>query len=72
MSSITLTAAQLREALNFVNPDGETDPDQLDNEVTITLRDAFTSTEGDAMPAGLYVHLTEQPVEGVYGPLGSA
>ena len=68
-TSITLTAKQLREALEFVNPD-ESDADQLETEVTITQREAFTSTDGDDMPAGLYVHLTEYPEEGVHGPLG--
>ena len=70
ISTLTLTAKQLREALEFANPDGPDDVDQAETEVTITRRAAFTSTEGDDMPAGLYVHLTEYPEEGVYGPLG--
>lgn len=68
--SITMSGTQLREALEFVNPDGPSDVDQAETEVTITEREAFTSSEGEAMPAGLYVHLAEYPEEGVYGPLG--
>ena len=70
IGTLTLSARQLREALEFVNPDGAEDADQVEAEVTITQRAAFTSTDGDSMPAGLYVHLTEYPEEGVYGPLG--
>ena len=70
ISTLTLTAKQLREALMFVNPDGAEDANQVETEVTITRRMAFTSTDGDDMPAGLYVHLTEYPNEGVFGPLG--
>ena len=70
IGSLTLTAKQLREALVFANPDGSEDTDQAEIEVTITRRMAFKSTDGEAMPAGLYVHLTEYPDEGVFGPLG--
>lgn len=70
IGSLTLSAKQLREALEFANPDGPGDADQVEAEVTITRRAAFTSTDGDDMPAGLYVHLAEYPEEGVYGPLG--
>jgi hypothetical protein len=70
IDTLTLTAKQLREALVFVNPDGVDDANQAETEVTITRRMAFTSTDGDDMPAGLYVHLTEYPDEGVFGPLG--
>lgn len=70
INTITLTAKQLREALEFANPDGAEDAEQAETEVTITRRAAFKTTDGDDMPAGLYVHLTEYPEEGVYGPLG--
>ncbi len=70
IGTLTLNAKQLREALEFVNPDGPEDQDQVEAEVTITQRAAFTSTDGEEMPAGLYVHLTDYPDEGVYGPLG--
>ena len=69
---ITLSAMELRDALGFVNPDGPDDADQASSQVTITQREAFTSDDGEAMPAGLYAHLTEYPEEGVYGPLGDA
>lgn len=62
---ITITARQLREALELANPDGPDDEDQLDTEVTITKRDAFVSDDGDPMPAGLYMHYTDCPEEGV-------
>lgn len=68
-TSITMTGKQLREALEFVNPDGADDVDQAESEVTITKREAFTSSEGEAMPAGLNVHLAEYPEEGALGPL---
>lgn len=67
IGSLTLTAQQLREALVFANPDGT---DEAETEVTITHRMAFKSTDGDEMSEGLYVHFTEYPDEGVFGPLG--
>lgn len=70
IGSLTMNAKQLREALEFANPDGPGDAEQAETEVTVTQRAAFTSSDGDDMPAGLYVHLTEYPEEGVYGPLG--
>lgn len=69
---ITLSAAQLRDALDFVNPDGPDDQDQLEAEVTILWLDAGQSAEDKQdMAAGYYAYLTEYPGEGVYGPLGS-
>lgn len=69
---IILTARQLREALEFCNQDGPDDADQMDTEITLTEREAFVSSDGEQMPAGLYCHLTEYPEEGCYGPLGVA
>ena len=63
VQKITLNAIQLREAIEFVNPDVN-DLDQLESEVTIVERDAFTDSEGEFNPAGLYCHLTEYPEEG--------
>ena len=63
--SVTMTAKQLRAALEFCNPDGPEDADQMDTEVTIWMREEDgVSNEGEPMPRGLYCHLTEYPEEG--------
>jgi hypothetical protein len=64
--SITITAEQLRWALEFVNPDGPKDKDQMETEVTIWFRekDEVSPDEGEPLPRGLYCHLTEYPEEG--------
>jgi hypothetical protein len=67
---ITLTARQLRDALDFANPDGPEDLAQMDTEVTIVQREAWVSGEGEKMLAGLYAYITDYPEEGVCGPLG--
>lgn len=65
--SLTLTGQQLRNAAEFVNPDGEKDPDQLETEATIqhfgSVKDGDDATQPD-LPAGLYIWLTEYPEEG--------
>lgn len=67
----TLSGKGLLELLDFVSPDREQDPDQLECEVTLFHRDsAFTSTDGEDHPAGLYAYLTEYPEEGIFGPVG--
>ncbi|WP_429169353.1 hypothetical protein [Aeromonas hydrophila] len=67
----TLSGKDLLELLDFVSPDREQDPDQLECEVTLFHRDsAFTSTDGEDHPAGLYAYLTEYPEEGIFGPVG--
>ena len=63
-NSITLTGAQLRDALEMCG--GE-----LETEITIMYREAFVSTDGEAMPAGMYAYDTEYPEDGVNGPLGT-
>ena len=63
--SITITAKQLREALEFCNPDGPEDDDQMETEVTIWFREKDeVATDGEPMPRGLYCHLSEYPEEG--------
>ena len=63
--SITITAKALREALEFCNPDGAEDADQMETEVTIWMRETNdVSDEGEPLPRGLYCHLTEYPEEG--------
>ena len=62
--SITITARQLREALEFCNPDGPANDDQEDTEVTIHYVEGRRSDEGEPMAAGLYCWLTEYPEEG--------
>ena len=62
---VTLTARQLREALELCNPDGQDDKDQMEAEVTIWYRDKATvSSDGDFMPKGWYCHLADYPEEG--------
>lgn len=67
---ITLSGKNLIELLDFISPDREQDPSQLDAEITIIKRDAFTSQDGESMPAGLYAYDAEYPSEGLHGPIG--
>jgi hypothetical protein len=68
--SITLSAAQLREVLDFINPDGEQDAAQMEDEVSIEYFEARTSDDGEFIPAGYFAWVTEYPEEGSIGPLG--
>lgn len=66
----TMTGKQLEELLDFLAPDRS--EEQMESSVTIIKRhDAFTSTDGEFMAAGLYAYLTEYPEEGLFGPLGA-
>lgn len=62
---IVLTARKLKAALEFANPDGPRDPDQLDTEISIRFmagpRDMDT---GKRCASGLYAWFTEYPEEG--------
>lgn len=69
-TGITLSAADLVELADFCSPDRDTDPEQLETEIVLFYRRAFKSTDGDEMPAGVYVHLADYPEEGVFGPVG--
>lgn len=69
-SGITLSAADLVDLADFCSPDRDTDPEQLETEIVLFYRRAFKSTDGDDMPAGVYVHLADYPEEGVFGPVG--
>jgi hypothetical protein len=66
---ITLTAKQLREVLEFINPDGEADAAQLETSVTIEYAENIKYENGDNRPSGTYAWLTEYPEEGAIGPL---
>lgn len=70
---LTMTAAQIREALEFVNPDGiesEEGKEQQEAELTFFYRDIDgVATDGDPLPRGIYCYLSEYPEEGCYGPL---
>jgi hypothetical protein len=69
--SMTLTAKQVMEALEFIAPDRDTDTDQLECEVTLinlTAEHAPLDDDNKRMPAGLYMYVTEYPEEG-YVPL---
>lgn len=61
--NIFMNAHQLRNALDFVNPDGANDTDQLESELTIQWRKEAVF-EGENYPAGLYANFTDYPEEG--------
>lgn len=63
-ATVTLTALNLRNALDFVAPDFEADEDQREAEVTIAWGPDRTSTEGEPLAAGYYCWLTDYPEEG--------
>lgn len=69
-TGITLSAADLVELADFCSPDRDTDPEQLETEIVLFYRRASKSTDGDDMPAGVYVHLADYPEEGLFGPVG--
>jgi len=70
---ITFSGKDLVELLDFISPDRESAPEQLETEVSVIKMDkTFASGEGDIRPPGVYAYLTEYPDEGLYGPLGSA
>lgn len=56
--SITLNGYQLKELLDFTNPDGEDDKDQLETELTIMY------AEDGHSGAGYYFYMTDYPEEG--------
>lgn len=63
---VTLTARQLRNALEFAAPDFETDDDQRETAVCISWApDGMTKGDDDeALPAGLRVWYADMPEEG--------
>ena len=61
---IALSGKQLGDALDFIAPDRETDPDQLEQELVIANLPARVSSEGEPMQAGLWMWLEEYPEEG--------
>lgn len=68
---ITFNGKDLIELLDFISPDRESNPEQLDTEVVVIKMDnTFASGEGDIRPPGLYAYLAEYPEDGLYGPLG--
>ncbi|EXG29981.1 hypothetical protein HHL03_19035 [Acinetobacter pittii] len=56
--SITLNGHQLKSLLDFVNPDGEKDLEQLETELTIKFFEDGHSGKG------YYFWMTEYPEEG--------
>lgn len=63
--SIIISAKALRAALEFCNPDGPEDSDQMETQVVLFFREeASVSDEGIPLPRGLYCHLAEYPEEG--------
>ncbi len=61
---VYLNGYQLREALAFIAPDADSDPEQLESEVVIQHLPARVSTEGEPMEAGYYAWLSDHPEEG--------
>lgn len=71
MNTISLNGYALLELLDFINPDREQSPEQLETEVCVFQMDkTFASSEGDIRPPGVYAYLTDYPDEGILGPLG--
>lgn len=69
---ITLNGKDLIELLEFISPDREKEPEQLETEVSIIKMDkTFADGVGDIREPGIYAYLVEYPEEGLYGPLGS-
>lgn len=70
MRTVTVSGKGLLELVEFACPDHETDRDQQETEIVLLNREAFTSTDGEKMPRGVYAYLAEYPEEGLYGPIG--
>lgn len=70
--TVTISGKGLLELVDFACPDHETDIEQHETEIVLLNREAFTSTDGDEMPRGVYAYLAEYPEEGLYGPVGGA
>jgi hypothetical protein len=71
-SGLTLSALQLREALDFVAPDFATDAEQRESEVQLFWADegVVKNEDGEVEPAGYFVFLSDYPEEGCM-PLGA-
>lgn len=68
---VTLSAHQLKAALDLAWPDGESDPDQGETVVTLEqIAAPFTAHDEDGetedMPAGLYLNYDDMPEAGIY------
>lgn len=70
--TVTISGKGLLELVDFICPDHETDIEQQETEIVLLNREAFTSTDGEEMPSGVYAYLAEYPEEGLYGPIGGA
>lgn len=64
---LNVTVAQLRDALEMVDPDRTAEPD---TPIVLSFLPARMDTEGEWMKAGLYVWFEDYPEEGCIGPLG--
>lgn len=64
-TSLTINAAQLKQAFELAAPDWETDEDQRDTEVELQWLPERVSIESEPMEAGLYLWYTDYPEEGV-------
>ncbi|MFM5744438.1 hypothetical protein ACET6W_17290 [Aeromonas veronii] len=68
--TVTISGKGLLELVDFTCPDHETDREQQETEIVLLNREAFTSTDGEKMPRGVYAYLAEYQEEGLYGPVG--
>jgi hypothetical protein len=68
--ALTITGAQLKNALTLAWPDGDADPDQAETVVTVCQRQAFVAVDEDGdnhdMPAGLYLTYDDYPEHGAF------
>jgi len=68
-AQVYCTVGQLREALQFMDA---REDDSHETELVLATLPMRTSVDGEPMPDGLYVWLTDYPEEGCIGPLKSA
>lgn len=72
LAILKLKAVEILDMLEYVAPDRETDPDQLETDISIFQKqEPFLGNSGEEMAAGTYMFLTDYPEEGMYGPYGS-
>lgn len=69
MNTITLSGKGLVELLDFLAPDREQDPEQLEQEVSFVRMDEAVA---DGLGPGVYAYLTDDPEKALYGPLGGS
>lgn len=72
LALLKLKAVEILDMLEYVAPDRETDPDQLETDLSIFQKqEPFFNNSNEEMAAGTYMFLTDYQEEGMYGPYGS-